>query len=263
MAIVDALVSAGGRDQPGDPLYPLTQGRPKAWLEIAGQPMVQWILDALAASPRIGHVVIAGLDSHDGLTCGDKPLDVVPDAGGMVDNVKAGAKRMRELNPAVTHGVWVGADIPTLRAEHINWLVDTCLQSDDDVYYTVIEQATMQTRFPESRRSYARLKDRVVCGGDCHMFAMRMMADVHPLWEQITTSRKNVFKQAALVGVEPLWLLATRQLTLARAEQLAHKKLHLRARAIVSPYAEMGMDVDKSFQYEMVAKHLRDARARF
>jgi CTP:molybdopterin cytidylyltransferase MocA len=260
MSIVDAVISAGGRDKPGDPLYPLTQGRPKALLDLAGQPMVQWVLDALAASPRVGRVVVVGLDSRDRLTCGDKPLDVVPDAGGMVDNVKAGAKRLRELNPTLTHALWVGADIPTLRAEHVSWLVDTCLQSNDDVYYTVIEQATMLARFPESRRSYTRLKDHVVCGGDCHVFAMRVTDDVHPLWDQITAARKNIFQQAALVGFEPFWLLLTRQLTLARAEQLAQKRLHLRARAIVSPYAEMGMDVDKPFQYDIVARHLRDFR---
>jgi GTP:adenosylcobinamide-phosphate guanylyltransferase len=258
MLTVDALVSAGGRDKPGDPLYPLTQGRAKALLELAGKPMVQWVLDALAASPRIGQVVLVGLDSKDGLTCGDKPLAVIPDAGGMVDNVRAGAKRLRELHPASTHALWVGADVPALRAEHITWLVDTCLPSDHDLYYTIIEQASMVARFPESRRSYTKLKGHVVCGGDCHIFAQRMMTDLHPLWKALTDARKNVFKQASLIGFEPLWLLATGQLTIERAEQLAQKKLHIHGRALLSPYAEMGMDVDKPWQYELMVKHLKN-----
>jgi NDP-sugar pyrophosphorylase family protein len=44
---MDAIVIAGGIPEPGDPLYEYTQGQPKALLDIAGKPMVQWVLDAL------------------------------------------------------------------------------------------------------------------------------------------------------------------------------------------------------------------------
>jgi GTP:adenosylcobinamide-phosphate guanylyltransferase len=261
MPIVDALVSAGGRDTPKDLLYPLTRGQPKALLNIAGQPMIQWVLNALAGVERIGRVIIVGLDSREGLHCGDKPLAVVPDSGSMVDNIKAGAKRMRELNPAVTHGVWVGADVPSVRAEHLNWLLDTCLATDHEVYYTIIEKETMQTRFPESKRSYLKLKGHTFCGGDTHMFALRIFDNLHPVWEPLTAARKNAFRQAAIIGWRPLWLALTGQLTLSDAEQFAQKRLSVKARAVVCPHAEMGMDVDKPFQFEMMARDLQ-ARGR-
>ena len=257
MPIVDALVSAGGRDTPKDLLYPLTRGQPKALLEIAGRPMIQWVLDALAGVEHIGRVTVVGLDSAEGLQCGDKPLAVVPDCGSLVDNISAGAKRMRELNPAVTHGLWVGADVPSVRAEHIHWLMDTCLATDHDVYYTIIEKETMVARFPESKRSYLKLKGHTFCGGDMHMFALRIFDNLHPVWEPLTAARKNAFMQAAIIGWEPLWLALIGQLTVARAEQFAQKRLSVKARAVVSPYAEMGMDVDKPFQFEMIARDLR------
>jgi NDP-sugar pyrophosphorylase family protein len=47
---MDAVVTAGGIPQPEELLYPYTQGKPKAMLDIGGKPMVQWVLDALSGS---------------------------------------------------------------------------------------------------------------------------------------------------------------------------------------------------------------------
>ncbi|MBM4423595.1 MAG: hypothetical protein FJ030_09420 [Chloroflexi bacterium] len=256
MTQVDALLAAGGSGKPGDPLYPLTKGGPKAMLSVAGKPMAQWVLDALAASDRIGRVVVVGLTPEHGLTCGTKPLDFIPDSGSMVDNARAGLRRIVELNPQARHAVWASADVPGVRAEHINWLVDTCLQTDHDVYYTVIERSVMEGRYPASRRSYTRLRNMTVCGGDVNMLSTRLAADDNPLWLKITEARKNVFKQAMLIGLDTLLLLALRRLTLESAERIAGERLHVRARALVCPHAEIGMDVDKPFQYEIVSNDL-------
>ncbi len=37
---MDAIVIAGGIPVEGDPLFPFTQGKPKAMLEICGKPMI-------------------------------------------------------------------------------------------------------------------------------------------------------------------------------------------------------------------------------
>ena len=64
---MDCIISAGGVPQSDDLLYELTQGRPKALLDLAGKPMVQWVVDALAASPNIDRIVLVGLSEADGL----------------------------------------------------------------------------------------------------------------------------------------------------------------------------------------------------
>src|SRR3972149_4313418 len=62
MPAVDAIVIAGGIPKPDEPLYPLTQGKSKALLDIAGQPMIQWVLDALSEAQTIRRVVVIGLE---------------------------------------------------------------------------------------------------------------------------------------------------------------------------------------------------------
>ena len=44
---MDAIVTAGGIPQPGEPLYEYTLGASKAMLDVVGKPMIQWVLDAL------------------------------------------------------------------------------------------------------------------------------------------------------------------------------------------------------------------------
>jgi NDP-sugar pyrophosphorylase family protein len=61
MTLIDAVIIAGGIPGPDEPLYPLTQGKPKALLPIGGKPMTQWVMDALNGSPLVRRVVVAGL----------------------------------------------------------------------------------------------------------------------------------------------------------------------------------------------------------
>jgi GTP:adenosylcobinamide-phosphate guanylyltransferase len=251
-----AILPAGGEPSAEDSLYPLTHGQPKALLPIAHKPMAQWVLDALAASPRIKQVVVIGLTPASGLHCADKPLDYISSAGNLLDNVRAGLRRVQELDPQATHALWASSDIPTITSQHVDWLLDQCTQSDYDFYYTVIERSVMERRFPASHRTYTHLKDVNVCGGDLNVLATSLASQDNPLWAKITLARKNVFRQAALIGLDTLFWLALRQVTLQQAEQIASQRLGVRGKALLCPYAELGMDVDKPFQYDIVVKDL-------
>ena len=77
---MDAIITAGGNPRPGDLLYPYTKGKPKALLDIAGQSMIQWVLDAVGSVERIDQVVIVGIDAMSGVSCQEpKSIDRVRD----------------------------------------------------------------------------------------------------------------------------------------------------------------------------------------
>ena len=90
---MDAIVIAGGIPEPEEPLYEYTQGQPKALLDIAGKPMVQWVLDALGGAKTIDQIVLIGLSEEDGLES-PKPITYVPNQGGMLQNVRAGIEKI-------------------------------------------------------------------------------------------------------------------------------------------------------------------------
>src|SRR6185436_7231494 len=119
----------------------------------------------------------------------------------------------------------------------------------------------MEKRFPGSKRSYFKLKDGTYTGGDMNMIATRMMKSYHPAWRGIVAERKNVLKQASLIGFDTLLLFALRQLTVADAERIAGQRLGLAGRALICPHAEAGMDVDKPRQYDLLKRDLEARRS--
>lgn len=252
---MDAIVTAGGRPDPDDLLYPYTQGVPKALVDIAGRPMIQWVLDALCQAGLVDRVVVIGLPPESDLVC-SKPVAYIPDQGDMLANIRAGVKKVVEMNPQAEFALVVSSDIPAVTAEAVDWVVNTTMQTADDIYYNVIPKQVMEARFPASRRSYTRLKDVEVCGGDMNVVRCSLATAEGMLWEELIATRKNVLKQAALIGFDTLFLLLFRAINLQKAVQKVSKRLKIKGRAVVCPYAEVGMDVDKPNQLELLRADL-------
>jgi CTP:molybdopterin cytidylyltransferase MocA len=258
---IDAVVTAGGIPQPDEPLYPLTQGKSKALLPIGGVPMVQWILDALGHAECLQQVVIVGVDpAEHGLTC-RKPLGYLPNQGSMIDNVQGGAKMALAGDPGLRYVFVVSSDIPTITAEMVDWNINTSLETDHEAYYSLIPAADMERRFPGSNRTFFRLKEGRFSGSDMNVFSTSLVGHYHPSWQAIVAARKNVLKQASLVGFDTLLLMALGQLSLQAAERRVRTRLGVNARAFLSRYPEAGMDVDKPHQYDLVKADL-EARGR-
>lgn len=252
---MDAIVTAGGRPEPEDLLYPYTQGAPKAMVDVVGKPMIQWVLDALCQAQTVERVVVIGLPSDSGLIC-SKPMAYIPDQGDMLANIRAGVKKVIQMNPQAEYVLIASSDIPAVTSEAVDWIVNTAMQSEEDAYYNVITRQVMEARFPESRRSYIRLKDTEVCGGDMNVVRCSLATGEAMIWEELIASRKNALKQAALIGYDTLVLLLLRAITLEKAVEKVTRRLDLKGRALVCPYAGVGMDVDKPNQLEMLRADL-------
>jgi GTP:adenosylcobinamide-phosphate guanylyltransferase len=250
-----AVITAGGIPQPGEPLYEKTQGRCKALLEVAGKPMIQWVLDALDGAPSIKTIIVVGLP-EDSAIASLKPIYFLPNQGEMLQNIRAGILKALELDPQAHHILTVSSDIPAITSEMVEWVVNAAMESDHDVYYNVITRQTMEGRYPGSRRSYIRLKDAEVCGGDMNVIRTLTITENDGLWGKIIAARKSALKQAALIGFDTLFLLLFHLITLKQAERLASRRLKLNGRVLVCPYAEIGMDIDKPHQFEIVQADL-------
>ena len=253
---MDAIVTAGGIPQPQDPLYTYAKGDSKALLDVAGKPMVQWVLDALGEARDVDNVIVVGLTPKSGLTC-KKPLHYLSNQGRMLANIVAGVNKTLDLNPQAEYVLIVSSDIPALRGEHVDWLIETAMQTREDIYYGVCPREVMETRFPNSRRTYTKLKDMQVCGADINIAHVSMATEHLDMWEQLIGNRKSPMKQAATIGFGTLFMLATGNLTLADAVERITKRIGITGRPIVWEHAEPCMDVDKPHQLEMLREDLQ------
>jgi GTP:adenosylcobinamide-phosphate guanylyltransferase len=253
---MDAIVTAGGIPLPEEPLYPATLGQSKALVDVAGKPMIQWVLDALTDAKTVDNVIVVGLTDKLGLQCGKK-MYFIPNQGKMVPNLQAGARKVKEVNPAATHVLMVSSDIPGITGEMVDWVINTDMQTDMDVYYHVIQREVMEKRYPGCKRTWTHLKGMEICGGDMNVGGLRLLlSEDTDIWDRITDARKSPLKQAALVGYDTAFLLLTGQLTLEKAESNIMNRLQITGKAIVCPYAEVGMDVDKLFQLQIMREDL-------
>jgi len=257
---MDAVVTAGGIPQPDEPLYAYTKGESKAMVDVAGKPMIQWTLDALSGAKNVDNVIITGLSPKSNLTC-KKPLHYLSNQGKMLDNLVAGVNKSLELNPKNKHVLLVSSDIPALTTEMVDWLINTCMETSDDIYYGVCPREVMEARYPGSKRTYTKLKDMEICGADINVVHVRMASEHLDVWDALIANRKNPVAQARVMGLDTLYLLLTRQATLQDFVGRVSKRIGIKGRAIVWPYAEACMDVDKPNQLEMMRADL-EKRAR-
>lgn len=252
---MDAIVTAGGIPRPEDPLYTYSHGDSKALIDVAGKPMIQWVLDALGSAKRVNNVIIVGLSPKSGVTC-KKPLYFVSNQGRMLANIVTGINKALEINKKNQYVLVVSSDIPALKPEMVDWLVDTCMETKDDLYYGVCPREVMETRFPDSKRTYTHLKDMDVCGADMNITHVRMATEHLDLWEQLIGTRKSPLRQAGIIGLGTLIALFMRRLTLEDAVKRVRDRIGIKARAIVWSYAEPCMDVDKPSQLELLRADL-------
>ncbi|HRQ24739.1 MAG TPA: nucleotidyltransferase family protein [Anaerolineales bacterium] len=252
---MNAVVLAGGIPQPNEPLYAYSNGNSKALIDVAGKPMVQWVIDALGESRSVDQIIIIGLSPKSGLTC-KKPVHYLSNQGRMLSNIVAGVDKSLELNPKGEYVMVVSSDIPALQGGMVDWLVKTAMQTKDDLYYGVCPREVMEARFPTSNRTYTKLKDIELCGADINITHISMVTDHLDTWEQLIGNRKSPLRQAAVIGWDTLFQLATRQFTLQGLVERACERIGIKGRAIIWEHAEPCMDVDKPHQLELMRKDL-------
>jgi molybdopterin-guanine dinucleotide biosynthesis protein A len=247
---IDAVILAGGEPDKADPLLEYARVQKKPLIKIAGKEMVRYVVEAIAGSSRVGRIFIVGLSPEDGVEFA-APVEYVEAAGDMLDNTVAGIERVMEVDPDMERVVVSTADIPLLRTEMVDYFIDTCLETDHDLYYTIVEKSTMEARFPGSGRSFVPLHGGSFAGGDLNMAKVSVIQANLPLARQAVEARKNIWQQVRLLGFGTLIKFAFGRLTIADAERVASRALGCQGRAVITPYPEMGMDVDKPHQLDI------------
>lgn len=252
---MDAIITAGGTPLPGEPLYEYTKGLPKAMVDIAGKPMIQWVIDAFSRASKIDHLVVIGLPELGGVTC-SKPTTFLANQGDMLGNIKAGVNEIKKINPDSEYVLIAASDVPAVTAEMVDWLVQSVEDSKADLFYNVISREVMDKRYPNSRRTFTKIKGLELCGGDINALRLSATFQLTTLWEKLIAARKNPFKQAGILGLDVLSGFLFRTDTLDVLARKISKRLGVTGKAVICPFAELGMDVDKSHQLEMMRADL-------
>lgn len=188
---INVVVLGGGQLTSDDPLFDISPHGHRSLIDIHGKPMVQWVIDALSQSDWVGTLYIIGLSEQAGLTS-EKHCVYLQDEGGIFENIHAGVVRSAQDCPEITKVMLASADIPSITSEMVDWLINQVeAQPDKQLYYNVILQKVMETRFPASSRSYLHFKDVAVCGGDLNVVDVDLFTRERSIWKRLAATRKH------------------------------------------------------------------------
>lgn len=255
MTPITTVVLAGG---PPDDVSALQPGLPnKAFLRIGDATLVERTIRALRASPEVGHIIaVAPLVAHHS-----------PALAG-ADELRRDGIKIRESLHSGLHALppddlvlIAASDLPILTSEAVSDFVRRARERDPDIGYGCLERATHVARFPEVPHTWAHLREGTFCGGGLMVMKPRALPVLETFVERLGAARKNPLALAALFGRRMLLKFALRRLRLAEAEARASALVGAPVRAIVSPFAETAVNVDRVTDVALAERLVTPANA--
>ncbi len=254
-ARMDAVVIAGARNE--GKLKEFSPEPYEATIPIAGKPLIRYTIDFLAGAKTIDKVVVVGPEAEITAALGGaKKLEFVPPTGDMFDNVLVGCERLKKIGGKSRLVLVAAADLPLITPEIVDGLVTMCVERGGEVFYPVASKETMEAKFPGTKRTYGTLKEGTFTGGNLFVVDPVVLAKVADRAKALIAGRKNALKMAGAIGFGFVVKLLLGQLTISGLETYLGKRFGFVARALIVPWAEIGIDIDKPADVELVEKYL-------
>ncbi|MDX9871979.1 MAG: 4-diphosphocytidyl-2C-methyl-D-erythritol kinase, partial [Clostridia bacterium] len=139
----------------------------------------------------------------------------------------------------------VTGDLPLLTTEAVDHFLAAGLSREGDLFYPVVAREANEEKYPGVQRTYVNLQDGVYTGGNLFLIDPVIIDRALPVAEKLVQYRKKPVKLASCIGWGVLVRYLLGRLSLAEAEEAVSKLMGIRGTVIVSPYPEVGIDVDK------------------
>ena len=256
-----SIVLAGDRTK-ADSLINHTKAGAKAMIDIDGTPMVRRVLNSLRASRVINKIVMSGPEASE--VAKDEQLSQWVETGEVLWNAPGSSpstsayEAMQALDPE--EGVLLTtADHPLLTAEIVDAFGRQSLADDVDITIGLAPHALVLEAYPGIKKTVLHFSDGDFCG--CNLFAFLTPEGRRAarFWRRIEQERK---KPMVVIGLLGWWTVIRYRLgILSLEEALAKlsKRLGLRIRAVILPYANAAIDVDSIADLMLVKGSLEKA----
>lgn len=221
--------------------------------------MLAYVVEALMASGVVHAVRVVGPPVKGGLPVGDGPcaVETIAPRDTLWENLDLGLSAVGGGQPALV----VTGDIPLLTGDTVRAFVEAAAAADAaaggvDIVYPLIPRAVVERAYPGVHRTYFRLREGVFTGGNVFWVRPAALSGLRGQAERLLAHRKSPGKLAGDIGWGVLARYVLRRLSLADVERVAGRLLAVRGAGLVFAHAEVGVDVDKQSDLELVRRHL-------
>jgi CTP:molybdopterin cytidylyltransferase MocA len=233
--MVNAVILAAGRS--GDDFREAFGTVHKCLVEVAGRPMIHWVLDAVRGAWHIDHIVVVGPEGPLRAAGVDAQL-VHQDDGCYPDSLSAGVEAVNGDRLLV-----IAADVPLLLPDGLDRYIASCLASGADLCCPIVSDEAMSSRFPGARKTWYDLRDGRITKGNAVLGPRDFFLTRRDRIESLFNTRKK--KQwAGLICKQFMRRLLGSIASLADVEAMLSSYLGVRLKAIaVDP--SLAVDVDE------------------
>lgn len=225
----------------------------KSFIKIKDKALITYVMQALLSSSFVDKIAIVGPQAElTELFGGLSQVEIVPETDSLLDNFAKGLAEFKDNSLCLL----VTGDIPLVTAEAIDNFIKLCEPHDQDLYYPVLTRQTCLKNFPGTERTYVRLKDGHITGGNIALINPYWFLENKPRLEMFISYRKKPLKLLRLFPAIFIFKYLIKTLTVSDIERVLSKILRLKARAVFCEAAEIGVDVDKISDLELVRKTL-------
>ena len=184
-----------------------------------------------------------------------RPTKLRPDGVRITESLRNGLAGFDPGNRRAYRGIGpAGADGTggrRFRFERLNAL-------GADVVYGCVEKQTHLAAFPTCRTPGRGCATEHSAAEESSRIKPRALPSLERFIERLGAARKHPFRLASLFGWDVLARFAIGRLTIAQAEARASRILGAPVRALVSPYPETAVNVDRESDVELARRLVAD-----
>lgn len=242
-----AVVLAADRTA-NDPITQHTGATCKAIAPICGTPMIIRVLDALEANDRIKSITICG-----------PPQSVLPDCPELKQRIETGritwlpnldspsrsAEKSFGQIELDTPVLLTTADHALLTPAIVEHFLKASSLASSDATIGLVNHENIVAAFPNTRRTVTKFRDGDFCG--CNLYTFRQHGrELVIRWRQAEDMRKRPWRLIAqILGPWTVLRYLFGFLTLEQALNAVSKKTGIHVQAVMLPFPQAGIDVDK------------------
>ncbi|HCF71350.1 MAG TPA: hypothetical protein DER33_07200 [Syntrophomonas sp.] len=252
--LYDAIILAGGQN--ASELKKIAPYENEALIIIGNSPMISYVYRALRASQNVGRIVISG-PVKDLRVILSKDPDLLFVEGG--ENAMASFANAVELlkERHMSESLLVmPTDIPFITTAAIDDFIAQSEQYHADFFYPITSKAVNEHKFPGVSRTYVKLREGIFTGGNLFIIRSRVINQVMHMAQELVKRRKSPLAMARLFGLGLALQYLLNRLSIPAVEKRFAEVMGISGKALISDYAEVGVDVDKPSDLHLAQTYL-------
>jgi len=242
--MITAILLGGGR---------LKNSQLKSLISFKGKPLIVRLADALEKSKYVSRIVFILPEEAKQLLENyrlTKKADVIDAGDDLIERIYKALELVE-----TEYVLLLPVDVPLVDEKVVDGFIEECMNLGGDAFYPIIRQEVIEARFPGTRRTYGRLKEGVFTGGNIFLVKKDLFYINRRFIEEIYQARKSSLKMARIAGLSVLLKGLFGRLKVEDAERRVSRLFNdARLKSVVTIYPELGIDVDKDEDLEILRK---------